>query len=196
MFKDCFSSHPDHAPYSGLTVTPSYFAWKASIAFSVASCLESQPHQEKVMLPEISPEFPPSALLSPAALVSAVVVVLLPPHPTSEIAVTEAIASAALFIFFIKNFSLPIMSSPSPAFFWLVLLVLSYHLYRGVCLVEIKNTPSICCLRYFSAEKAKHPKILCYILLLHNSQIIQPCCFNMFSQRLLRQSAVSWLKTL
>lgn len=66
----------------------------------------------------------------------------------------------------------------------------------GVCLVEIKNTPSICCLRYFSAEKAKHPKILCYILLLHNSQIIQPCCFNMFSQRLLRQSAVSWLKTL
>ena len=98
MFKACFSSQPDHAPYSAVTVILGYFSINAAIAFSVASCLESPPHQENFSStwpsPE-SPELPPEDAPPPDE----------PPHAASDNAITDTNAKdiAFLILFLMKS---------------------------------------------------------------------------------------------
>ena len=113
MFKDCFSSHPVHAPYSGVTVIFGYFAMKASIAFSVASCLVSPPHQEnfnstgsvEAAAVVVSP--PAAAVVSAAgAAVVLSVDVLLLPHAASDNVITDArVKDNAFLILFLIDTS-------------------------------------------------------------------------------------------
>ena len=153
MFNACFSSQPDHAPYSVVTVIYGYFSMKAATAFSVASCLESPPHQENFnstgsWLSAASPaaEDSAAAVVSAAAAVVSFAV-LLPPHAAKDSVMAEAsVRDIAFLMLLLIIITLPFLFCVRS---WLQFLILQRfaQFYKKLCTFDIPAALRLYCVK-------------------------------------------------